>query len=136
MALSKANRTLMNGATGRLRADISTEKRACVDRFTFTCLVSRVTGNLPYQDSTFLRLPVFRPIGRAQEYRPRENDVLVLTPQTPHGDHSWWETSIRNEAINCSPAAITRSPSPEHSAFVFAVIGSMAMNSLSFGAKI
>jgi hypothetical protein len=43
---------------------------------------------------------------------------------------------IRNEAVNSSPAAITRSPSPVLSAFVFAVIGSMAMNSLSFGAKI
>src|ERR1700743_1923501 len=53
-----------------------------------------------------------------------------------NGAHVRWKTSIRNDALNCSPGAITRSPLPELNAFVSAVIGSIAMNSLSFGAKI
>src|ERR1700759_4150164 len=56
--------------------------------------------------------------------------------QTRYGDHVWRETWIRNEAVKCSPGAITRRASPEESAFVLAGIGSMAMKSLSFGAKI
>ena len=51
------------------------------------------------------------------------------------GDYGRWSISIRNDALNCSPGAITRRASPEHSAFVGAVIGSMAIKSLSFGAK-
>jgi hypothetical protein len=66
----------------------------------------------------------------------RLQTIQRRSPETSHDGPAWRKTSIRNEAINCSPGATTRRPSPEQSAFVAAVIGSMAMNSLSFGAKI
>ena len=35
------------------RSRIGTEKRACAYRLNFTCLISRKTGQVPYQDSTW-----------------------------------------------------------------------------------
>jgi len=58
--------------------NISPAKRARVYRFDFTCLVSRITGQVPYQDFTF---PVSAFIG-SYRHATRARSVRILHGQS------------------------------------------------------